>query len=163
LINSQRITAVIYVAARLGVADLLEPGPKSTVELANETGAHEQSLRRLLRALLTIGVCKQAGKDQFALTEIGRYLAGKAEGSQKHWALLEGQFTLHNWEGLFESIRTGKSAAEIAGFDNVFEQMAQDPQQIRVFNDAMVAFTRHVTPAVVAAYDFSATISTSLA
>jgi SAM-dependent methyltransferase len=34
--------------------------------------------------------------------------------------------------------------------------MAQDPERIRTFNEAMVAFTRQVIPAVLAAYDFSA-------
>ena len=58
LITSQRITAVIYVAARLGVADCLAGGAKSSGDLAQETGAHERSLRRLLHALVTLGICK---------------------------------------------------------------------------------------------------------
>ncbi len=156
LITSQRITAVIYVAAKLGIADYLADGPKTSPELALQTGAHERSLRRLLRALVTIGICKQAGKDQFALTEIGSHLADNAEGSLKVWAIFEGELLWPAWQGLLESIKTGKTAAEIAGFDNAFELMAQDPERVQLFNDAMVAYTRRVTPAVIAAYDFSA-------
>src|SRR5436305_2086532 len=44
------IAQAVYVAARLGIADLLEAGPKSVDELARASGAHAPSLRRLLRA-----------------------------------------------------------------------------------------------------------------
>ena len=48
LIQSHRITAVIYVAAKLGIAELLRDGPRSLDELARATGAHHDALRRLL-------------------------------------------------------------------------------------------------------------------
>src|SRR5262249_30735462 len=73
LISGHRITVVIYVAARLGVADLLAEGPKTSGELAQHTGVDERSLRRLLRALVSLGICTQPGKDQFAVTAIGDY------------------------------------------------------------------------------------------
>src|SRR3954453_10761740 len=47
LIQSHRITSVIYVAAKLGIADLLFAGPKSVSELANATGANQAALARL--------------------------------------------------------------------------------------------------------------------
>ena len=37
LIQSHRITAVIYVAAKLGIAELLRDGPRSLDELASAT------------------------------------------------------------------------------------------------------------------------------
>ncbi len=155
LIVSQRITAVLYVAARLGVADLLAEGMRTPAELARRTGAHERSLRRLLRALVTVGVCKQVGPERFELTAIGSHLAGSAEQSLKTWALFEGDMLSRHWGGLLASISTGKTGAELAGFDNAFEQAAQNPELVATFNDAMVAFTRMVIPAVLAAYDFS--------
>jgi len=69
LITSQRITAVIYVAARLGVGDCLAGGAKTSNGLAQETGAHERSLRRLLRALVTLGNCKQEEKTNLNSTQ----------------------------------------------------------------------------------------------
>lgn len=44
LATSYRVSRAIYVAARLGVADLLADGPKSSEELARDTGAHSPSL-----------------------------------------------------------------------------------------------------------------------
>ena len=46
----------VYVAAKLGIADLVQDGPKTSDELATATGTHAPSLYRLLRALASVGV-----------------------------------------------------------------------------------------------------------
>jgi hypothetical protein len=46
----------IHVVARLGLADFLGPEPRTTDELAKATGVHAPSLKRVLRALTTVGV-----------------------------------------------------------------------------------------------------------
>ena len=46
----------IAVAAKLGLADLLQEEPQSAEELATITKTHAQSLRRLLRMLTNVGV-----------------------------------------------------------------------------------------------------------
>ena len=56
LIQSHRVTAVIYVAAKLGIAELLRDGPQALGELAKATGADQRALGRLLTALSTIGI-----------------------------------------------------------------------------------------------------------
>ncbi|HEX8355312.1 MAG TPA: hypothetical protein VF611_20570, partial [Pyrinomonadaceae bacterium] len=50
------LTQALYVAARLGVADLLAAGPRPVAELAAATGTHERSLYRVLRSLAGAGV-----------------------------------------------------------------------------------------------------------
>src|SRR5829696_4853781 len=42
------LTQALYVAAKLGVADLLAAGPRPVSELAEATGTHERSLYRVL-------------------------------------------------------------------------------------------------------------------
>ena len=54
--SSYWVSQAIYVAARLGIADLLKDGPMSYLELAEATASHPASLRRLLRALANVGV-----------------------------------------------------------------------------------------------------------
>jgi hypothetical protein len=83
LSQSHRVTAVIYVAAKLGIAELLRDGPRPLGELAQATGADERSLGRLLTTLSTIGVCSRTGEDAFALTEVGACLDGEAAQSFK--------------------------------------------------------------------------------
>jgi hypothetical protein len=155
LIEGHRITAVIYTAAKLEIPELLEDGPTTAGEVARKTGAHEASVRRLLRALVALGVCTQPD-DRFGLTPMGRRLSGRAPGSLRPWAVFEGQFLSRSWAGLLESIRSGKTGGQLAGItpEQAFTQMAQIGVA-DVFNEAMVAMTRQVAPAVVGAYDFA--------
>src|SRR5882724_13100447 len=50
------VSQAIYVAARLGIADALADGPKSSQELAVATGVDRQSLYTSVRALCAIGI-----------------------------------------------------------------------------------------------------------
>ena len=60
-----------------------------------------------------------------------------------------------SWGELIESIRTGKTAAELAGLGQErFEALAKT-KDAGLFNEAMVSITRMAVPAVLSAYDFS--------
>jgi DNA-binding IclR family transcriptional regulator len=41
----------VYVAAKLGIVDLLTDGPRTVTDLAHQTGTNPDALRRVLRAL----------------------------------------------------------------------------------------------------------------
>jgi hypothetical protein len=155
LITAHRITASIYTAAQLGLADALADGPCTAGALSVTVGAPESALRRLLRVLVTIGVCRRAGAGTFALTPVGRHLAGSSPQSLKAWAIFEGKMLQPSWGGLIDSIRGGKTLAELAGFASSFDLMARDPHSVETFNAAMRDLTRLTIPGVLAAYDFS--------
>ena len=116
LIVSYRITSIIYVATRLGIADLLADGPMSPNELATRSGAHQPSIERLLRALIAIGLCRRTTGGDIELTETGFHLAGNAPQSLKAYALFEGSMVFKSWEDLLASIHTGRTASSLAGF-----------------------------------------------
>lgn len=155
LIQSHRVTAVIYVATKLGLAELLRNGPQSLTQLAEKTGADRPSLKRLLRALLTIGLCTYSDETGYSLTEIGAALDGTADHSFKGWAIFEGEMLSKAWGGMLESIMTGKTAAELLGLSSSFELMSRYPENVGIFNGAMADLTRVVIQDVLAAYDFS--------
>ena len=93
LLIGHRITAVIHVAAKLGIADLLFEGPKTAAELSRLTDADQRSLFRLMRGLVALAICTEAADGRFQLTEMGTRLAAKCERSLKAWALFEGEIT----------------------------------------------------------------------
>jgi tRNA A58 N-methylase Trm61 len=155
LIQSHRVTAVIYVAARLGLAELLRDGPQTPGELAQATGADERALGRLLTALSTIGICSRTGEGSYALTEVGACLDGEAAHSFKSWAIFEAEMLSKSWSGMLESVMTGKTAAELQGLANTFDLMGRTPDIVDKFNAAMTELTRLVTPNVLRSYDFS--------
>ena len=155
LIQSHRVTAVIHVAVKLGIAELLRDGPLALAELAKATGADEAALGRLLTALSTIGICKRVGGNSYAVTEIGAGLDGEAEQSFKAWAIFETEMLSPRWSGMLESVMTGKTAAELQGLANSFELMGRTPDNVDKFNAAMTELTRLVTPDILRSYDFS--------
>jgi len=155
LTQSHRVTAVIHVAVKLGIAELLRNGPRPLGELAKATGADERALGRLLTALSTIGICQRTGESSYALTEVGAGLDGEAEQSFKNWAIFEAEMLSRRWSGMLESIMTGKTAAELQGFASSFELMGRTPENVDKFNAAMTELTRLVTPDILGSYDFS--------
>lgn len=147
---------VIGVAARLGIADVLRDGAKTSEELATATGAHAPSLLRLLRALACLGVLVEVEPGRFELTSLGAPLRRDAPNSVRALTMLfcdEAVWTA--WGNLLHSVRTGENAFEQAFGIGAFEYFARNPVLSAIFNEAMAEHTRTVAPCVVAGYDFS--------
>src|SRR5580704_16121306 len=85
--SSYWVSQAIYVAARLGIADLLKEGPMSYLELAEATASHPASLRRLLRALASLGVLATEQNYTFELTLIGASLQSSGLASVRSMIL----------------------------------------------------------------------------
>jgi hypothetical protein len=151
------ISQAVYVAAELGIADVLKQGPKSCREIATATGADERSLYRLLRALCTIGLIHTAGPDQFRLAARGRPLVSGVPGSLRAMVLTLGDMHYAAWGHLLESVRTGTSAFQAAFGAPLFDYLGRDLEAGRTFNAAMTDFSALVAHAVLLAYDFSDT------
>ncbi|MBR0827417.1 methyltransferase [Bradyrhizobium manausense] len=157
LVQSHRITAVIYTAAMLNLAEAIGGETKSVDELANLVSADESALRRLLIALTTLGLCRQAEQDRFAMTDLGRQLDRDGDPSFKDWIIFEGEMLMQSWSGLLDSIRTGKTAAQLRGDgDDRYTAASNPPGWTRQFNAAMVSLTRSIVPKIIAAHDFAA-------
>ena len=75
------VSQAIYVAAKLGIADLLKDGPQSCAALATATGTDAASLFRLMRALASVGVFSHVRRDCFALSRLAESLQTEAPGS----------------------------------------------------------------------------------
>jgi hypothetical protein len=144
-----------HLCCRETLADLMRHGPVSLSDLAAATKVDQRALERLLTARITIGICLRTEDQRYLLAEIGAALDSEAPYSFKNWAIFEGEMPLKAWGGMLESIKSGKTAAELLGFDSSFDMMASSPEKIDIFNAAMADLTRSVTPAVVAAVDFS--------
>lgn len=157
LVQSHRITAVIHAAAQLNLAEAIGGEAKPVAELARLVSADETALRRLLIGLTTLGLCRQAGADKFALTDLGRQLDGTADPSFKDWVLFEGEMLAQSWSGLVESVRTGKTATQLRGNgDDRYAVTGQATEWTQRFNAAMVSLTRSIVPKIVSAHDFAA-------
>src|SRR5215207_4093995 len=91
LISAFWMSQAVYVAAKLGIADLLQDGPKPTSVLAREAEAHEPSLYRVLRALASRGIFSEGTERRFALTPAAEWLLSGKPGSLRPYAIMMGE------------------------------------------------------------------------
>ena len=145
----------VYVAAELGIADLLRDGPRHADRLAEQTDSDADALFRLLRALASIGVFTETAPGTFGLTPMAELLLSDASGSQRDLARMAGGEQFQAWGHLLYSVRTGSPSFDHVFGMPVFDFLAANPEQARVFDGAMVGIHGRETAAVLEAYDFS--------
>lgn len=155
LITGYWITQAIYVAARLGLADLLSQGPRTAEDLSEVTETHPQALHRLLRALASQGLFAEDAQHRFCLTALGECLRSDVPGSQRALALMYGSEHYQTWGELLYSIRTGRPAFDKLYGVPVFQYLAQHAEQAGIFDEAMVSIHGRETAGMLDAYDFS--------
>jgi hypothetical protein len=149
------MSRAVYIIAKLGIADLLKDGPKTTNELAAATTTHAPSLYRVLRALASVGVLKmQDGK--FELTPMSELLVTDAPGSVRWFMVSElGEEHYPGWGNLMHSVKTGEIAFDNFFGMNIWEYFAKNPEQGALFNNSMSGMTAVVNEAITSGYDFS--------
>lgn len=155
LISGYMRTQAVYVAAKLGIADLLSTGSRTADELAQATYMHAPSLFRLLRALASLGVFAEDESSRFGLTPIAECLRSDVPGSQRALAIMSGEEHFKAWGELLYSIQTGKTSFDKLYGMPIFDFLSQNLEQAKVFDAAMVGVHGRETAAMTDAYDFS--------
>lgn len=157
IVNGSWMTQAARVAAELGLPDLLAERRRTADDLAAATHTHAPSLHRLLRALVTLDVCREGSDGTFELTPMGELLRTDAEGSLRSWTIYWGREVWAEWSRLLDSVTTGRSARELVSGKAHFDPLRDDPARAEIFNSAMAEHTRLATRSLVTGYDFSAT------
>lgn len=150
------VSQALYVAAKLGVADLLVDGAQPVENLATATQTDAHSLQRILRALASVGVFTEVNPGVFALTPLAALLRSGIPDSMRALAIMYAEEQYQAWGNVLHSVRTGESAFDQQFGMNYFEYLAQHPVADQVFNQAMSGYTTQLVGAVLDAYDFSA-------
>ena len=145
----------LYVAAKLGIADLLADGPKPIDQLAKSTNTDAPSLYRVMRALASVGVFTEQDERTFAMTATAEPLRSDAPNSLRDVTIFWGEdWHWQVWGKMIDSVRTGKPAWKQIHGDEVFEYFAKNQEAGEIFNRAMSSFSGIATNAVIDAYDF---------
>ena len=156
MIRGAVVSQAIYVAAKLGIADLLNDGPKRSDELTQITATHAPSLYRVLRLLAALGVFAEIEEGRFGLTPLSECLQTLVPGSVRAWALMtETSGGLAPLENILYSVKTGEPAFDHLYGMGLFQYQAQHPKDDAGFNAAMTERTAAVATTVAAVYNFS--------
>ncbi|MBU6433204.1 MAG: methyltransferase [Nitrospirae bacterium] len=150
------VSHIVYVAAKLNLADHLAKEPKSADELAGPTGTHAPSLYRLMRTLANLGILTEDVRRCFALTPLGDALKTGAPGSARATILtMASDWMTRGLGQLLYSVQTGQSGFEKSLGMPVFDWLAKHPEEASLFSETMVGIHGAEPPAIATAYDFT--------
>jgi hypothetical protein len=150
------VSHIVYVAAKLNLADHLASGPKTADVLSEQTATHPQSLYRLMRTLASLGILTENATHQFALTPLGEALKTGAPGAARATILtIANEMWVQGVAQLPYSVQTGKSGFEKMLGMPIFDWLAKHPEEASLFSETMVGIHGEEPAAIAAAYDFS--------
>ena len=155
VVESLHLARAYYVAAELGIADLLKERRLTIAELAAATSSNEQSLLRMLRTLAAFGVFAQDRAGRFRMTRRARVLLGDSPGSIRDWLILMGRTEL--WQGFactLEGVRSGTPPFELAHGTPFYTYIDEHPEFAATFFAALENWTAGHCLQVARALDF---------
>lgn len=117
--------------------------------MAAATRTDAPSLRRVLRALASVGVFTEASSaGTFALTPLAALLRTGTRDSMRALAIMYAEEQYRAWAELLHSVQTGETAFERQFGTTYFAYLGQHPEADRVFNEAMAGWTTQLVGAV---------------
>lgn len=156
ILQAALLTQAVAVAAELGLADLVEAGPRTVKDLAAQTDTDADALYRLLRALASEGVFSEVEPRVFTTTPLAGALRSDTDGSLRSWARLWADPARHAALGaLLFSVRTGTPSFPHLHGTDWWTHLAENPDRAAVFAGAMGDLSRSLHAATVEAYDLS--------
>ena len=156
LVTGGYIAGAVGCLAQMGIPDHLEKGAKSAQELAAQLDAEPQALYRLMRATASVGVLSEGPDGRFSQTPLSRVLCSDATPSLRAFATMGWrEWHARGWSQLEHCVRTGKQAPEHIYGMPAFEYLKQNPEEGKIFHDAMTELSMIDSPAVAEAYDFT--------
>jgi predicted O-methyltransferase YrrM len=150
LLDGYVITQLLYVAARLGIVDVVRDGPQTGADIAAAVGAEPAALTRVLRGLAVEDVLAETDDGRFGLTPIGECL-GVLQGA----ALVRGDLYYRSAAGLLDAVLTGGVPFENVYGEEFFEHLGNHRGHEAAFQASMAGRSEQEAADVVAAYDFT--------
>src|ERR1700730_1796218 len=156
LATGYRLSQMLHVAAKLGIADLLAAGPQDCEHLAQLSGAHAPSLLRALRALAGAGIFCEQADGSFRLTELAEPLRSEIPGSVRDYVIMQGEDWIWDaWGRALHSVRTGEPAFNHLHGTDIFTYLDRNPDAAAIFNAGMTGRAGSADVAVAHTYDFT--------
>ena len=147
---------MIYVAAKLRIADHLSDGPKTVAELATSNKGSPRHTISTSPSLAGMGIFTEDDGMRFRLNPRPSYFAPGVPGSLRATAEVTGEdWMWRPWGALLHSVQTGETAFNHLYGKNTFDWLAAHPDAARLFDDSQAESSGGAARAIVTSYDFS--------
>ena len=153
--NGFRTTQVVYVFAKLGLADYLAASTLTASELARRVDADPDGLGRVLRLAALFGLVTEEPGGRFRLTPLGDLLKADHPAYLRPVAIQLGELHYGGWSGLLHSAKTGNSAFEHVYGASLFDYLSKHSDAQATFDAYMSANKDPVGDALTEKYDFA--------
>lgn len=148
-------TALVYTFTKLGLADHLADGQKTSTELAKLTGAHPESLLRFLRASAAFDLCAIVDPETFASTPATDCLRSGPKSLQGFALGMGQQAHLRPFEHLYTGVMENRSVAEEALGMPMWQYYDAHPEAKATLTAHLDEVTVLVAPLVAKYFDLS--------
>ena len=152
IIISKWISKPVYVAAQLGIPDILGKEDMQIETLAARTKTSPSGLYRLMRALAGLGIFRETSDRVFSNTPLSECL--KEDRLQSAALLFQSDWHNRLWDELLHSIRNEAPAFENVFGKPAFEWFADHPDEAEIFHRANAVKAASSHRAIVDVYDF---------
>lgn len=154
-IEAYHEAALVYAAVKLRLPERLEDQPRSAEGLADRLGLSASHLHRLLRGLVTLGICEALPDDKFVLTQAGLSLKADAPSRLAEKVTIVVEHYWRPWSELVAGLETGSPAFEQVFGRDVRDWRAGNPEQGGMFAAYLAKETHAQADALVAALDIA--------
>lgn len=154
MLDGFRVPQCLYVACQLNLAALIPATGLETEALAQLAHVHPDALRRLLRALATVGVFRPTGDDAWAHTPASEALDPEHPSGLHDRAVGLGALAWASWGGLLGAVETGTPAFDTVHGAPFFEVLQGRPELAEAFGRTMSSWTRQTAKDVTSTFVF---------
>lgn len=136
------VSRALWAAAELGVADAIGDEPAALIEIAAASEAREEPLRRLMKALVSVGLFTAEDGDRFGHSETSIFLKSDHPLTQRPFlrSIFGGEHYA-GWGGFGQSLTEGGTAFDHVYGRPVFDWYGHHPAQAEAFSRAMQSTT----------------------
>jgi hypothetical protein len=144
-------TAVALVDT--GVIDALTDRPRDAADLAAELDLHADTLHRALRLAAAQRLVRIDRRGRFRLTRVGRAYSSSASPTLAPWLrYLNTEPVQRTWAALARSLRDGEPTFPAVYGRSIWQHLAENPDEERLFAQAMREMSALVMPWIVGGY-----------
>ncbi len=146
----------VRVAATLRLADHITRGLRTAPEMAEVGLVDVDALERVLRHLVSAGVCGRDESGRYSLTSLGEQLRDDHPSGLRAMLDIEGAIGRADLAvvQLLHSVRSGKACFPVQFGREFWDDMASDPARTASYDRQMGADVATWAPAIVEAYDW---------
>lgn len=129
-------TFLLYTACKLEIFDAIDRSGSDIETISKLTKVNKDLLYRIVRPLIVYGFIEKIDS-KYILTDIGKLLTDKEEGSLKGYVLYCGSICAKSWSVMAEAAKSNKSPYSLAIGGELFEGNRNSSKDYSNFNAMM--------------------------